>query len=247
MKWFKFFGQDYLSDPKMLSLSSGERSCWITLLAYASINDDGTIQFLSEQQLMMQAGIDFSCDEWDRVSGVLNKLENLGMIKVEKGIVTILNWRKRQGDALTSYERVKKYRAKLNDNVTETLQKRKSHALEENRKEKNIYISVDQDELQKIVDYWNRFKTSKDAGLSRINNKSAMARLLPRCTKVSEKMIKAYKKLGFTNEELETAIKNYILEIVNRPMSSDYCNHRFSLYEFLKQDNGAEKFINQTR
>lgn len=101
--------------------------------------------------------------------------------------------------------------------------------------------------IQEVVDHWNKYKTTKEAGLPRVPNKTAMVRLLPRCAKVSDKMLKAYKKLEFTNEEIKTAIKNYILEIVNRPVTSDYCNHRFSLYEFLKQDNGAEKFINQTR
>ncbi len=47
MKWFKFYGQDYLSDPKMLSLSSAERSCWITLLCYSSVNDNGMITVIN--------------------------------------------------------------------------------------------------------------------------------------------------------------------------------------------------------
>ena len=130
MKWFKFYGQDYISDPKMLSLNASERSCWITLLSYASVNDNGKITFMSEQQLMLQSGLDFTCDEWDRTVGVLEKLEKLEMITVDNGEITVLNWGKRQETNLTSYERVKRFREKKrNDNGKITL--------EENRREEN--------------------------------------------------------------------------------------------------------------
>ena len=130
MKWFKFYGQDYLSDPKMLSLSASQRSCWITLLAYGSVNDNGKITYIDEQQLMLQSGLDFTCDEWDRTVGILKKLENLKMITVDNGEISIVNWQKRQETNLTSYERVKRYRQKKrNDNGKITL--------EENRIDKN--------------------------------------------------------------------------------------------------------------
>ena len=130
MKWFKLYGQDYLSDPKMLSLIASERSCWLTLLCYSSINDNGMITFLSEQQLMMQAGIDIQSDEWNKTVGVLNKLEKLNIIDIDNGLITVKNWKKRQETSLTSYERVKRHREKKrldNEKIT----------LEENRIEKN--------------------------------------------------------------------------------------------------------------
>ena len=135
MQWFKFYGQDYLSDPKMLSLSASERSCWITLLCYSSVNDNGMITFLSEQQLMMQSGLDFQFESWDLTVGVLKKLENLGMITNDNGMITICNWQKRQGSSLTSYERVKKYREKKR-NETQMI------TLEENRIEKKRRINT---------------------------------------------------------------------------------------------------------
>src|SRR3990167_11531909 len=91
MKWFKLYGQDFLTDPKMLSLSSSERSCWITLLCYASVNDNGMITFLSEYQLMVSAGLEPTFEEWDRTIGVLEKFKKLEMIQLDNGMITILS------------------------------------------------------------------------------------------------------------------------------------------------------------
>lgn len=140
MKWFKFYGQDYLSDPKMLSLSASERSCWITLLSYSSINDNGVITFLSEQQLMLQAGLDFTCDEWDRTVGILKKLEDLQMISNDNGMITVTNWQKRQETNLTSYERVKRFREKKrNDNAMITLEENR---IDKKREDKIINTPI---------------------------------------------------------------------------------------------------------
>lgn len=138
MKWFKFYGQDYISDPKILSLTSSERSCWITLLSYGSVNDNGMITFLSEEQLMIQAGVSPLHEEWDKTKGVLKKLENLEMITDDNGVITIKNWIKRQETSLTSYERVKRNRQKKrNDNAMITLEENR---IEENRiYKKRIY------------------------------------------------------------------------------------------------------------
>ena len=138
MKWFKFYGQDYISDPKMLSLTASERSCWITLLAYSSINDNGKITFLSEEQLMTQAGISPMHEEWEHTQGVIEKLKKLEMIDNDNGVITIKNWQKRQETNLTSYERVKRYRQKKrNDNAKITLDKNR---IEENRIDNKIQI-----------------------------------------------------------------------------------------------------------
>lgn len=134
MKWFKFYGQDYISDPKMLSLTAEERSCWITILSYSSVNDNGKITFLSEHQLMLQAGMDLQDDCWDRTVGVLDKLQKLGMITLDNGMITIINWEKRQETNLTSYERVKRYREKKrNDNAMITLEENR---IDKKRREK---------------------------------------------------------------------------------------------------------------
>jgi len=141
MKWFKFYGQDYISDPKMLSLSACARSCWITLLAYSSINDNGMITFLDEDQLMLQAGISPMHEEWENTKGILKKLESLEMISIDNGVITIKNWQKRQETNLTSYERVKRYRQKKqNDNAKITLEENRR---DKNRIDKSIEVSKD--------------------------------------------------------------------------------------------------------
>ena len=126
MKWFKFYGQDWLSDPKVLALSASERSCWITLLSYGSINDNGVITFLDEEQLMAQSGVSPMHEEWEHTSGILKKFEKLGMITIDNdddnAKITILNWKKRQETSLTGYERIKRYREKhANDNEPDNI------------------------------------------------------------------------------------------------------------------------------
>lgn len=53
----------------------------------------------------------------------------------------------------------------------------------------------------------------------------------------------ARKKRG--KEEIAIGVKNYLADIASRDKSTSYANHRFSLYEFLKQKNGLAKFINK--
>lgn len=110
--WFKFFGGEYLSDPKMLALGAGDRSCWITLLCYASVGDgDGVIRYLSEAQLMAQAGVNVNnTKEWNDAKGVLDRLQHFGMLQQSNGEIIIKNWQKRQETYLTNAERQARYR-----------------------------------------------------------------------------------------------------------------------------------------
>lgn len=134
--WFKFYGADYLSDPKILELHSGQRSCWITLLCYGSnASVRGVVPHLSEYTLMANSGLDPTCDEWEVTVGVLKRFEELGMITIDNGVITIKNWSKRQEVSLTPYERLKKYREK-NKKITEV--KRDDNArLDKTRLDKN--------------------------------------------------------------------------------------------------------------
>ena len=155
MKWFKFYGTEYLADPKMLALTAEERSCWLTLLCYVSVNDNeidnGKIKHLSEQQLMVQSGLDFQDENWDRTIGVLEKLKSLEMIEIDNGVITVKNWDKRQESALTGYERVKRYRdkAKVDNEGDNALITSEEKRVEENRIEKNIHI--------RFTSFWNEY------------------------------------------------------------------------------------------
>lgn len=113
-QWFKFYGGEYLSDPKMLALTSSERSCFLTLLCYASMTGkEGVVSYITEETLMAQSGISFMQEEWERTKGVMKKLEKLKIITIDNDNITIKNWRKRQEMALTGYERVKRHREKM--------------------------------------------------------------------------------------------------------------------------------------
>lgn len=114
-KWFKFYGQEYLSDPKIERLTPTERSCWLSLLCIGSLTD-GRIRFLTVETLLHKSGIQFdpyNPEDWERALGVLLKFQNLEMIQChENGDILIINWEKRQEMSLTGAERVRRYREK---------------------------------------------------------------------------------------------------------------------------------------
>ena len=123
MQWFKFYGAEYLIDPKMATLTPCERSCWLSLLCYAAAAENGgSISHLSEDHLMAHSGIDIMSDDWTKTQGVLDRFVKLDMITLDNGVITLSNWTKRQGTALSGYERLKKWREKHrddnNDNVS---------------------------------------------------------------------------------------------------------------------------------
>ena len=84
-QWFKFYGAEYLSDPKIDRLTPVERSCWITLLCMASQTTNGIIKYLTAETLLSRSGVKFDpydTTEWDNGLTVLVKLENLKMLDV---------------------------------------------------------------------------------------------------------------------------------------------------------------------
>jgi hypothetical protein len=114
MQWFKLYGVELMADPKYLRFSASERSCWITLLCLASM-DNGVVRNVEEAYLMAHSGISPNTSEWTNTQGILLKFEVLGMITIERdsfglNYYRIKNWDKRQSKAMTGYERVKKYR-----------------------------------------------------------------------------------------------------------------------------------------
>lgn len=135
--WFKFYGGEYLADPKIASLSAQERSCWITLLSLAGMSSTpGTIEYLTIEVLLDKSGVPFdpyNPENWNAALGVLKRFENMKMISTsEDGLIEVRNWKKRQETALTNAERQAKYR-ESNGKVTERVTK---VTLEENRVEK---------------------------------------------------------------------------------------------------------------
>jgi N-terminal phage replisome organiser (Phage_rep_org_N) len=137
MRWFKFYGAEYLTDPKMLSLNAIERSCWLTLLCYASIaEDEGKVKLLTEEIIMANSGIDRdSLGQLGASRACLDKFVTLGMIRVDKrnGEITISNWQKGQNTYLSNAERQKRYRERKNSNATVTPVLQRSNAREIDR------------------------------------------------------------------------------------------------------------------
>ena len=120
LPWFKFYGRDYLTDPKISGLTVEERQCWVVLMCLASCEGrDGHIRSLSEDDLMRRAGIEPGGEGWRDTIGVLEKFasEEYGMVTLVtlqnvtgRYSVTLKHFAERQTQKSSSAERVKRYR-----------------------------------------------------------------------------------------------------------------------------------------
>lgn len=115
---------------------------------------------------------------------------------------------------------------------------------ESNLKEKRL------PKYQWVVDYWNSYTNSKNLGIqdmSAIKNKLALNRLLPECRKITPDLQNVISKirLKYSEEDVKMGIQKYIIDILSRSITSEYCDHRFSCFEFFKQGNGFPRFINK--
>lgn len=183
--WFKFYGGEYLSDQKILRLTAAERSCWVTLLCYAS-QSNGVVQYLTESQLMAQAGIDFQEEEWRRTEGVLEKLQSLGMVSIREQKITVRNWKKRQETYLTNAERQARYRER-HGNVTNKQQGSNTDVtevtLDKNRKDKDKNKDTSEQgplgkEINEIITLFEPVNPTFERFFSNKTQRSAVARLL---------------------------------------------------------------------
>lgn len=167
-QWFKFYGSEFLGDPKIMSLTPEERICWVTLLCLASANDDnndnGVVKHVTEERLMVFAGFDTNHDSYDMARGVLKKLEKLDMIRIDNEMITICNWGKRQQASLTGYERVKRWREKKRLDNTDN---KGDNANDNNRREEKrikekridiIGVAIATTPSDEAVDFFNKGK-----------------------------------------------------------------------------------------
>jgi hypothetical protein len=166
-QWFKFYGGEYLSDPKIGRLSPAERSCWITLLSMASMSDEGIIKYLDTDDLLEKSGIrhnPYNEGDWEKCQNVLVKFSQMKMISVDdkESMIRVINWEKRQEHNLTVAERVAKSREKkkCNENVTidVTNVTSEDNRIEENRIDiKNTYgesglVKMTTEEYTKLIE-----------------------------------------------------------------------------------------------
>lgn len=132
-RWFKFYGQDWLTDPKVLGLTPIDRLCFITLLCLASSSDyeDNRITGLTDEGLLSLTHIIPSAKniaEWEKYLGVLGRLNDNEMItRKSNGDVIVTNFLKRQGGSMSGYERLKKYREKKKMEAKNTVTKPKNN------------------------------------------------------------------------------------------------------------------------
>lgn len=127
-KWFKFYGQDYLTDPKMLSLSPTEKAIWVTLLCLA-MSSDGVIKFIDVDKIRILTGIQINSPEWYATNKILEKFETLSMITHDNDTITLSHFVSRQETMLSGYERVKRHREKVK---TKSISSNKNEAKNDN-------------------------------------------------------------------------------------------------------------------
>lgn len=156
-RWFKFYGQDWLTDLKIRRLSPEHRLCYITLLCLASASaEQGKIAHCSEEDIIELSGFrevpGLDDTGYDNAKKCLERFEELGMIT--RNVITgsthyfdvvIVAFQKRQDTNLTGYERLKKYRKNKRDEmakkrekqITRVINDNEMITIEENRIEKN--------------------------------------------------------------------------------------------------------------
>lgn len=118
MKWFKFYGQDFLTDSKMMKLNPIQRLMWVGLLCMASQTEDGVIEYFDEDNLKSVLGL--RQKDIERANGTFEKFKEMNMIKIKKDKIIVINFIKRQEKDLTGAERVKKWRKKSEENMNKT-------------------------------------------------------------------------------------------------------------------------------
>ena len=182
MKWFKFYGQDFLTDPKMRALTLEQRMCWIILMCLANAEDkNGSISFITEEDVMKDAGIEFDTPSWYQTLGFLKYFETLSMITIDNANdnandnakrfnITLQNFDKRQETNLSGYERVKKFRenhkqneAKSNDN--------NDNVINDNARIDKIRIDKNRIEEKRVYNSSKYLLTIPDADLDEFTKK----------------------------------------------------------------------------
>ncbi len=167
MNWFKFYGQEFLTDLKIKQLSIGHQLAWVYILCLASQND-GIIKYLDEHSLKGLMGLQVNDDNWTEIDGCLETFISLQMITISNKTVTVSRYAARQRQNLSNAERQKKYRENhkiaskdvTNSNVT---QSNDSNArldkirIDKNRLDKSISTikEITEQDLQEIS---NKYK-----------------------------------------------------------------------------------------
>ena len=170
MKWFKFYGQDFLADIKMSQLSIAERLCWITLLCLAHEQDRaGNVRYCTEELVKSKMGLQENDKEWNDLKGVFDEFIRLDMIEYTETGIYLKNYGKRQETNLTPAEKMQRVRDKKYSvtNVT-------PNRVDKNRIDKSIQPSAptepqsDQNVSSKPTDGGKPIKTGRGEIMNRL-------------------------------------------------------------------------------
>ena len=81
MQWFKFYGQDFFSDPKIMALTVEEKLCFIALLSMANAEDKcGLISNVNPASVLGLIAADPESPMWKEALNFIEKFEALHLI-----------------------------------------------------------------------------------------------------------------------------------------------------------------------
>lgn len=188
MKWFKFYGQDWLTDLKIMKMKLEDRMCYITLLCLASSAEEGGLIRNCDENTLIEL-THLSDEHYDNAKGCLKRYEALHCVTLGvTGDVTLLNFSRRQDENLSNAERQKKYRERLKittkpRNTHNITQSNDSNArIEQNRTDKNRIDTTKAEassaEIVKIIDLFKDVNPSYSKWYANKTQRAACKRLL---------------------------------------------------------------------
>jgi len=97
MPWFKMWGNDYINGTTRSELDPAERSVWVDLLALASISPNKGVVALGDNVPYPQKTLaDMLKVPLGVLKSSLTKLVKYDKIRIESGVIFIINWDKYQ-------------------------------------------------------------------------------------------------------------------------------------------------------
>ena len=123
MDWFKFYGKDWMTDVKIMSMEAVDRLCYLTILCLASgTSNDGWVRATDEFTIIKLSHLNDNVyeetSEVARAQGVFERLRNNGMIRTTPNTLNpkttdifIPAFEKRQS-AMSDAEKQRRYRAR---------------------------------------------------------------------------------------------------------------------------------------
>ena len=211
-------------------------SIWNMFLEILTESNYSKIE-LDEQELILLAG-DFQSKP-EEIKEVLEFCIQIRLLHKEDNTYWSENLVERLSWILDFREKNKqKMRVVRGNNEVVTGNNEVVSVIESNRIESNHYL------LGLGINHWNK-RAVWPSGQSSPANSTTLKKLLPACRKETPDIVTAWNKIKPCEEDWDIAIKAYVLEIANRNPNTDYANHRFSFYEFIKQVNGYKKYLNK--